>query len=49
MLLQKEALRKKLLVLKGRKIKRGNPLRKISKAKNQLKIPLHWEVKNIFI
>jgi len=33
----KEALRKKLFVLKGRKIKRGNPLRKISKAKNHLK------------
>ena len=30
----KDALRKKLFVLKGRKIKRGNPLRKISKAKN---------------
>ena len=33
----KDALRKKLFVLKGRKIKRGNPLRKISKAKNHLK------------
>ena len=33
----KEALRKKLFVLKGRKIKRGNPSRKISKAKNYLK------------
>jgi xanthine dehydrogenase large subunit len=33
----KEALRKKLFVLKGRKIKRGNPLKKISKAKNYLK------------
>ena len=33
----KDALRKKLFVLKGRKIKRGNPLIKISKAKNHLK------------
>ena len=33
----KDALRKKLFVLKGRKIKRGNPLKKISKAKNYLK------------
>ena len=33
----KEALRKKLYVLKGRKIKRGDPLKKISKAKNYLK------------
>jgi len=33
----KEALRKKLFVLKGRKIKRGNPSKKISKAKNYLK------------
>ena len=33
----KEALRKKLFVLKGRKIKRGNPLKKIKKAKNLLK------------
>ena len=33
----KEALRKKLFVLKGRKIKRGNPLKKIKKAKNYLK------------
>jgi len=33
----KEALRKKLFVLKGRKIKRGNPSEKISKAKNYLK------------
>ena len=30
----KEAFRKKLFVLKGRKIKRGNPLEKISKAAN---------------
>ena len=33
----KEALRKKLYVLKGRKIKRGDPSKKISKAKNYLK------------
>ena len=33
----KEALRKKLFVLKGRKIKRGNPSKKINKAKNFLK------------
>ncbi len=33
----KEALRKKLFVLKGRKIKRGSPSEKISKAKNYLK------------
>ena len=33
----KEALRKKLFVLKGRKIKRGNPLKRIKKAKNYLK------------
>ncbi len=33
----KEALRKKLFVLKGRKIKRGSPLKKIKKAKNYLK------------
>ena len=33
----KEALRKKLFVLKGRKIKRGNPSKKISKARNYLK------------
>ena len=33
----KEALRKKLFVLKGRKIKRGNPIKKIKKAKNYLK------------
>ena len=33
----KEALRKKLFVLKGKKIKRGNPSKKISKAKNYLK------------
>ena len=33
----KEALRKKLFVLKGKKIRRGNPLKKISKAKNYLK------------
>jgi len=33
----KEALKKKLFVLKGRKIKRGNPTKKISKAKNFLK------------
>ena len=33
----REALRKKLFVLKGKKIKRGNPSKKISKAKNYLK------------
>ena len=33
----KEALRKKLFVLKGRKIKRGDPSKKINKAKNFLK------------
>ncbi len=33
----KEALRKKLFVLKGRKIKRGNPLKKIVRAKNCIK------------
>ena len=33
----KEALRKKLFVLKGRKINRGNPSKKISEAKNYLK------------
>jgi len=33
----KEALRKKLFVLKGRKIKRGNASKKISKANNYLK------------
>tara|TARA_Y100000590_G_scaffold403261_1_gene489767 strand:+ start:1764 stop:4061 length:2298 start_codon:yes stop_codon:yes gene_type:complete len=33
----KEALRKKLFVLKGKKIKKGNPSKKISKAKNYLK------------
>ena len=33
----REALRKKLFVLKGKKIKRGNPSKKISKAKNCLK------------
>ena len=33
----KEALRKKLYVLKGRKIKRGDPSKKISKSKNYLK------------
>ena len=33
----KEALKKKLFVLKGRKIKRGNPSKKIGKAKNYLK------------
>ncbi|RPG06668.1 MAG: xanthine dehydrogenase molybdopterin binding subunit, partial [Pelagibacteraceae bacterium TMED233] len=32
-----EALKKKKFVLKGRKIKRGNPLKKIKKAKNYLK------------
>ena len=30
----KEALKKKLFVLKGKKIKRGNPIKKIKKAKN---------------
>ena len=33
----REALRKKLFVLKGKKIKRGNPSKKISKAQNYLK------------
>ena len=33
----KEALRKKLFVLKGKKIKRGNPSKKISKSENYLK------------
>ena len=33
----KEALRKKLFVLKGRKIQRGNPAKKINKAKNFFK------------
>ncbi len=33
----KESLRKKLFVLKGRKIKRGNPLKKIKKSKNSIK------------
>ena len=33
----REALRKKLFVLKGKKIKRGNPSKKISKAKNYQK------------
>ena len=33
----KEALRKKLFVLKGKKIKKGNPSKKISKAENYLK------------
>ncbi len=33
----KEALKKKLFVLKGRKIKKGNPSKKIDKAKNYLK------------
>ena len=33
----KEALRKKLFVLKGRKIKRGDPSKKINKAENFVK------------
>tara|TARA_B100000579_G_scaffold146895_1_gene119189 strand:+ start:347 stop:2659 length:2313 start_codon:yes stop_codon:yes gene_type:complete len=33
----KEALKKKLFVLKGKKIKRGNPIKKIKKAKNYIK------------
>ena len=33
----KDSLRKKLFVLKGRKIKRGNPTKKINNAKNYLK------------
>ena len=33
----REALEKKLFVLKGKKIKKGNPIKKINKAKNYLK------------
>ena len=33
----REALKKKLFVLKGKKIKKGNPIKKINKAKNYLK------------
>ena len=33
----REAFKKKLFVLKGKKIKKGNPIKKINKAKNYLK------------